>query len=70
MTDTAALKTIIKKSGLKYLHIAEELGISYQGLKNKIENINEFKTSEVDAMCLLLNISDLNTKERIFFANM
>lgn len=70
MTDTAALKTIIKKSGLKYLHIAEELGISYQGLKNKIENINEFKTSEVDAMCRLLNISDLNTKERIFFANM
>ena len=69
MTDTLALKTLIKKSGLKYQFIASELNITYQGLKNKIENVNEFKTSEVDTLCKLLGIKKLSEKERIFFAN-
>lgn len=69
MTDTKALKKIIKDKGLKYQFIAKELNITYQGLKNKIENINEFKTSEVDMLCKLLGITDLRIKEKLFFAN-
>ena len=69
MTDTVALKRIIKRTGLKYGFIASELNITYQGLKNKIENINEFKTSEVDTLCKLLGITKLHDKEKIFFAN-
>lgn len=66
MTDTAKLKAIIKASGLKYEYIADCLGISYQGLKNKIENIREFKASEISKMCAILNIS--SRKDEIFFA--
>ena len=69
MTDTIALKEIIKKSGLKYSFIASELNITYQGLKNKIENVIEFKVSEVDILCKLLGITKLNEKEKIFFAS-
>lgn len=69
MTDTVALKELIKKSGLKYQFIASELNITYQGLKNKIENVNEFKLSEVDLLCKLLGITKLHEKEKIFFAN-
>lgn len=66
MTDTAKLRTIIKESGLKYEYIAESLGITYQGLKNKIENIREFKASEIVRMCDILNISE--RRDEIFFA--
>ncbi len=69
MTDTVALKKLIKNSGLKYRFIASELNITYQGLKNKIENVNEFKTGEVDMLCKLLSITSLREKEKIFFAN-
>lgn len=68
MTNTQELKQYIKKSGLKYRFIAGKLGISYQCLKNKIENITEFRTSEVDLLCRILCISNLHDKERIFFA--
>ncbi|PWL71616.1 MAG: hypothetical protein DBY25_05065 [Clostridiales bacterium] len=64
-----ALKELIKSSGLKYQFIASELNITYQGLKNKIENVNEFKTGEVDVLCRLLSITSLREKEKIFFAN-
>ena len=70
MINTQALKELIKSKGLKYQFIASELHITYQGLKNKIENVNEFKASEIDALCKLLGITTLSGKERIFFANM
>lgn len=67
MTDSIELKRLIRERGLKYCFIASELNISYQGLKNKIENINEFKAGEVDTLCRLLGITDLTVKEQIFF---
>lgn len=65
MTDTVKLKAIIKESGLKYEFIAQSLGITYQGLKNKIENVREFKASEISRMCEILKISD--NRDEIFF---
>lgn len=68
MTDSAALREKIKERGLKYGYIAKKLGLSYYGLSLKIENKNEFRTSEVALLCEMLNITSLKEKERIFFA--
>ena len=68
MTDTNLLIKYIKKNGLKYGFIAEKLGISYHWLKKKIWNEVPFKAYEIQILCELLNITDLQEKERIFFA--
>lgn len=69
MTNTDLLEEKIEKSGLKKNFIAQTLGLSPYGLAKKINNETEFKTSEVDGLCKILNISDLAEKDRIFFAN-
>ncbi len=68
MTNTEQLRKIISNSGLKYSYIAEKIGLTYQGFKNKIENKNLFNVEEVDKLCKLLNITDIYQKEEIFFA--
>ena len=69
MTDTIALKKIISDKGLKMKFVAEFLGLSYYGFLLKVENRQEFKTSEVSALCELLGINTLEEKEKIFFAS-
>lgn len=69
MTDSEALKKIIKSKGLKLKYVAEYLGLSAYGFQLKIENKQEFKTSEISALCELLCITNLKEKEKIFFAN-
>lgn len=68
MTDTIKLKELISQKGLKMKFIAETLGLSAYGLQLKIENRQEFKTSEVTALCEVLDIKSLREKEAIFFA--
>ena len=68
MTDTELLEEKIRESGLKKKFIAEKIGISPYALAKKIKNITEFKTSEIDCICKLLNIATLDDKEKIFFA--
>ena len=68
MTNTERLRKIISNSGLKYSYIAEKIGLTYQGFKNRIENKNLFNVEEVDKLCTLLNITDVYQKEEIFFA--
>jgi len=68
MTDTEKLRNAIKHSGLKLEYIANALGISRFALSKKIENVTEFKTSEVQKMCDVLRITDVREKEAIFFA--
>ncbi len=68
MTNTEYLEEIIEASGLKKGYIAEKLGISRYGLSNKIANKNEFKASEINSLCEILNISKSTEKERLFFA--
>lgn len=69
MTNTEELRRIIKNSGLKLEYIAEQLGITRFSLSKKIENVTEFKTSEVQKMCEVLQITDPKAKEAIFFAS-
>lgn len=68
MTNTQELRKIISEKGIKYIHIAEKLGLTSYGLQLKIENKNEFKQSEVGKFCEILNITSLKEKEKLFFA--
>ncbi len=68
MTNSKALRELIATKGLKLKYVAEVLGITYYALQQKINNVREFKTSEVASLCSLLDITSLNEKERLFFA--
>ena len=67
MTNTHLLEEYIRKSGLKNSYIAKKLGLSRYGFNLKCNNKAEFKASEIEMLCNLLNIS---TRDRmaIFFA--
>lgn len=67
MTDTLALRQAIEKSGLKYGRIATEMGISAYTLQKKIDNIVEFKASEIVKLASLLSLGDAE-RSSIFFA--
>lgn len=66
MTDTKLLKQVINESGLKRYFLAEQLGLTYPGLQNKIHNKSEFKASEIKKISEILSI-DNELRERIFF---
>jgi transcriptional regulator with XRE-family HTH domain len=67
MTDSKELRRLIEEKGFKLKYVAERLGLSSYGLSLKIDNKQEFKTSEVSALCELLEIKSLEQKEKIFF---
>lgn len=68
LTDTKKVREIIKSKGLKMHYIAEMMGLSRYALSMKLENKNEFKSSEIAALCELLEIDSLEQKEVLFFA--
>lgn len=51
LTDSGALKEIIKSRGLKLKFVADYLGLTSNGFALKLNNKQEFKTSEVAALC-------------------
>ena len=67
MTNTSLLEDYIEKSGYKKSYIAKALGITRSGLFLKCTNKNEFKASEIEVLCELLNI-DIDDRIKIFFA--
>ena len=67
MTNTIMLEKIIVNSGYKKGYIAEQMGINSYTLSLKIKNKKEFKASEIDAMCKILDI-DVTRRMQIFFA--
>ncbi|WP_094607771.1 hypothetical protein SPSIL_008610 [Sporomusa silvacetica DSM 10669] len=69
MTNTLELEIAIKRAGLTRKEIANKLGISLMGLYKKINNITEFKASEISKLAELLKINNFKEKERIFFAS-
>lgn len=66
MTDTQALRLAIERSGLKYGRIAKEIGISTYTLQKKIDNIVEFKASEIAKLSSILALDDAE-RSAIFF---
>lgn len=67
MVDTQLLESLIASSGKKKSYLADQLGISIQSLKLKIDNKSDFKTNEVAVLCRELDITRLTDKEKIFF---
>ena len=68
MTDTKLLNEKIENSGYKRNYIAKAIGLkSAYGFAKKLRNETEFKPSEINALCKLLNIDTLEEKDRIFF---
>lgn len=51
---------------MKYRFVAETLGITPYGLQKKIENVTEFKASEISKLSKLLKLSAAEMTE-IFF---
>lgn len=66
MTNTELLRKKIDDSGYKLTYIAKQIGITYQGFLKKINNETEFKATEIQLLCELLNIG-IQEKEDIFF---
>lgn len=67
MTNSVALRKAVDKSGLKYIKIAGEMGISAYTLQKKIDNETEFKASEIVKLSALLSLSE-SERSSIFFA--
>lgn len=66
MTDTLMLELYIKKKGYTKKEIAALLGLSFNGFMLKVNNVNEFKASEIKQLCEILDLKDTS----IFFLRM
>jgi len=68
MKGLELLRKKIDQSGLKLTYVAERLGISYQGLKKKLDGDTEFKASEIAVLKDVLQLSDAEVQD-IFFTD-
>ena len=66
MTDTQLLTQKIQECGTNPNAIAEQLGITRQGLWKKLTNKSEFKQSEIEKITRILNL-DSEMQRLIFF---
>ena len=69
MTDILEFEIALKRVGFTKREIAKRLGLSEMGLYQKINNITEFKASEIDKLYDILNLKNLNEQQKIFFAH-
>ena len=60
------LRKKIDESGYKLAFIAEKCGLTYQGFKNKLDNIHDFTTTEITVLQNLLHLTNEEVIE-IFF---
>ena len=67
MTNKDLLERYIESSGYKKSFIAKKLGITSYGFLLKVNNKSEFKATEIEILCTLLNI-DVADRMAIFFA--
>lgn len=68
MTDTILLEKFIEESGKKKNYLSKKCNITRQAFYLKLHNQTAFTCPEVDILCQELNITDLETKESIFFS--
>ena len=65
MANTVELEILIKRSGFTKKEVAKRLGLSDMGFYKKINNITEFKASEIMTLAELLGIENM---DEIFFS--
>lgn len=68
MTGMELLREKIDQSGFKLAYVAEMCGLTYQGLKKKLDGCTEFKASEIAALRNVLHLTDAEV-QAIFFNN-
>jgi len=66
-TDVKLLNERIEASGYKLRFIAGKCGLTYPGLKPKLDGERQFTQGEIIALTSLLKLSDEDVR-RIFFA--
>ena len=66
MNNSRLLRAKIAYSGYKIRFIADYLGLTPQGLANKIKDITRFRANEIALVCHLLEISE-GERTAIFF---
>ena len=66
MTDTVEFEIALKRVGLTKKKVAQSLGISDMSLYQKVNNITEFKASEISKLYELLKLSSLTDQQKIF----
>ncbi len=69
MTNTLEFEIALKRAGLTKKEVAKYLGLSDMGLYQKINNITEFKASEISKLYVLLKLENLKEQQTIFFAS-
>lgn len=67
MFNSLMLEIAITRSQISKRDLAKKLGISEQGLYNKLNGISEFKASEIRALSDELSLSS-QEREEFFFA--
>lgn len=67
MTDTLELEMAIRRTKLTKKEIARRLGLSMTGFLKKLNNLSEFKASEIAGLYDLLNLKSLEEQQKIFF---
>ena len=67
MTDLAALKRIIKDSGMTMVAISKKTGILRETLYNRLNGKSEFNASEMMSLSGVLGLSN-SERDSIFFA--
>lgn len=65
--DYERLNLRIDKSGYRRDYVADQIGLSRQGLGLKLKGKTEFTRSEIVALCQLLEIKDPQEVQDIFF---
>ena len=68
MTNVLALRDELNRSGISVSFIARKMGLSREGLYNKLNNQTEFKASEIVALSEILNLPR-DKRDEIFFAS-
>lgn len=66
--NTTLLNEKIEASKMTRSAIAEQLGLTRQGLYNKLSGLNEFKSSEIKNLISLLSLTE-QEQQAIFFAD-
>lgn len=66
MTNTLLLEMAIRRAGLTKKEVAHKLELSFMELHQKINNVTEFKASEIASLYKLLNLSTLEEQQQIF----
>lgn len=67
MTDLTELNRLIAESGLKKQKIASELGLTLQGLLNKLKGERPFQLDEIKPLCEVLRLTN-EQRDQIFLS--